>query len=186
MTKLLGAGIIINLPLIDACVSNSNSSILDGRQEIILKTLLEFLYPSDGFGPSLEKIKTYDYFIWTITDRYLDPEENKYLLDGIQWIDETSSEEYNKHFEKLAAKEKYELLNLISKKEWGENYFSKVLTVIIESIFADPIYGSNPQGIDWEWFNHNPGQPRPDKSNKYKAILDRKKEDIQITGLAQL
>jgi len=186
ITKLIGAGIIINLPLIDACVTKSGFAILTGRQGVIIKTLMEFLYPDDDFGPDLEKVKTFDYFVWTISDKYIDPEENKYLLDGIQWIDETSVEEYNKHFEKLGANEKFNLLKFISKKEWGENYFSKVLTVIIESLFADPIYGSNPKGIVWEWFNHNPGQPRPDEKNKYKDILSRKKEDTPITSLTQL
>ncbi len=186
ITKLIGAGVIINLPLLNSCVAKSQKGVLGKRKEIILKTVLEFLYPSDGNGPSLEKVRTYDYFIWNIRDNYLDPEENKYLLDGLKWIDETAMEKYEKHFEELNAKEKYKLLKAIVNEGWGENYFSKVLSVIVESMFADPIYGSNPDGVVWEWYNHNPGLPRPKENNKYQTLLMRKKENVIITDMGQL
>ena len=186
LSKLVGAGILINIPLIDSCVSKSKWGILSERQELIIKTLIEFLYPSDEFGPDASKVKIYEYFVLTISDNYLDPEEISYLINGINWIDETSVEDYGKHFEKLKDREKYDLLKGIINKEWGENYFSKVLTLVIESMFADPIYGSNPKGIVWQWLHHNPGQPRPNENNKYKTILDRKKENFAISSLEQL
>ncbi len=186
ISKLVGAGILINIPLINSCVSKSKEGILSRRQELIIKTLIEFLYPSDDFGPDATIVKTYEYFVWIISDNYIDPEENSYLINGIKWIDETAIEEYGKHFEELKARKKYDLFIGIINKEWGENYFSKVLTVIIESMFADPIYGSNPNGIVWQWLHHNPGQPRPNENNKYKTILDRKKENFAISSFEQL
>jgi len=186
ITKLIGAGIIINLPFVYSCNEDVKTEKLNLRQKDVVDFTLEFLYPNDDIGPNIQTIGTYSYLLWMLDDKNVDPDENKYILNGINWVDETAVEEYDTHFEKLGTKQKYKLLKKIVDLEWGENWLSKMLTVIIESMFADPIYGSNPKGIVWEWINHNPGQPRPDDSNKYPVILNRKTENIIITSFSQL
>lgn len=187
ITNLIGAGLIINLPLINSCKTDSTKSFLSERQKSIFNFTFSYLFPDDDyFGPYYKSVKSMDYLLWLLQDKYVDPEENQYILNGVTWVDETAIEEFNIHFEKLNNKQKHSLYKTILKADWGENWLSRILTVIIESMFADPIYGSNPDGIVWKWIDHNPGQPRPNNNNKYPVILDRKKEDIIITNLNQL
>jgi len=186
LSNLIAAGIIINLPLVNSCTVNSKKDLLNKRQKSIVDFTFSFLYPDDNFGPDLKSVKTIDYLYWILNDKNVDPEENQYILNGITWVDETAVEQYNTHFEKLNNKQKHKLFQSILKNDWGENWFSKMLTIIIESMFADPIYGSNPKGIVWKWLNHNPGQPRPNDNNKYPVILNRKNEKTIFTNINQL
>lgn len=186
ISTLIGAGIIINFPFISSCNYESGSNLLDDRQNIILKNVLLFLWPDDNFGPTIKSIKAYEFFLWVLSDKNIDPEENEYLINGLKWVDETSEEEYNLHFDKISGKQKYKLLKKVVNLEWGESWLSKILTILFEAMFADPIYGSNPEGIVWKWLGHNPGQPRPIEDNKYSNILKRKEENIIVTSLNQL
>ena len=186
INNIIGAGILINLPLINSCNFKGNNDILDNRQKSIVDFVFKFLWPKSDKTPSIIEIKVNEYLIWVLSDKNVDPEENQYVLDGLKWIDETSVEDYNIHFEKLNEKQKEELLKKVVNIEWGESWLSKMLTITFEAMFADPIYGSNPNGIVWDWINHNPGQPRPTIENKYQLLLERKKENIAISSLAQL
>lgn len=186
ISTLIGAGIIVNLPFINSCNYESETNILDKRQIDILQNVLKFLWPDDNFGPTLESIKAYEFFLWVLSDKNVDPEENQYLINGLNWVDETSVEDHNTHFDKLTGKQKYRLLKNVLNLDWGESWFSKVLTILFEAMFADPIYGSNPEGIVWNWLDHNPGQPRPIENNKYSIVLKRKDENVIITNVNQL
>ena len=186
ITGLIGAGIAINLPLISSCDYSDDESVLTNRQKEIAIFTLNFLWPDDKYGPNIQEMHIYNYLIWMLNDKNIDPEENQYTINGLNWIDETAMEDYKKHFEKLSKKEKYKLLHKVSNLEWGESWFSKILSIIIEALFADPIYGSNPEGIVWKWFRHNPGKPRPNDNNKYPMILNRKKEKVSIKSLGEL
>jgi len=45
-----------------------------------------------------------------------------------------------------------------------------MLTLIFEALLLDPIYGVNTNNIGWNWLNHDPGVPRPNKENMYPTI----------------
>ncbi len=186
LTGIIGVGIAINLPVAYSCNNTGDDNILTARQKEIAIFTMNFLWPDDKYGPSIKETKTYEYLIWMLSDKNIDPEENQYIINGLNWVDETSTEDYQIHFEKLPKRKMYKLLSKISNLEWGESWLSKMLSIVLEAMFADPVYGSNPNGIVWKWFDHNPGQPRPDNNNKYPVILNRKKEKIIITSMKQL
>ena len=54
----------------------------------------------------------------------------------------------------------------IEQSRAGRNWLSLLLTYVLEALLADPVYGGNPDGIGWQWLEHQPGYPRPpaDKS----------------------
>ncbi len=180
---MVGAGLILSLPGIKSCEIVNKSTILTPLQTDILQSVLIFLWSDNRGVPQIDKLNVLDYFLWVFEDQDVDQEENQYIINGLIWTDETSMENYEKHFDKLSEKEKVELLQDIIKSDWGESWMSKVLSLLFEAILSDPIYGSNINGMSWEWLEHNPGQPRPNQDNKYKALLERKKENIVITGI---
>ena len=186
LSRMVQAGIILNLPLLDACVPKSDIPLISVTNEQILKDVLYFLWPEVGGGPSVSELKIYEYFLWFFSDLKVDPEEKEYLFKGMDWIDESSKEDFNVNYEKLKKDQKDMLLNKISVTDWGESWLSKVINIIIEAIFSNPIYGSNPYGIGYKWFEHNPGFPQPDNSNKYQELLKRKKENVKISSIEQL
>jgi gluconate 2-dehydrogenase gamma chain len=152
----------------------------------ILLEVLKFLWPDDGEGPSVEKAGIFQFFLWLFSDPDFDPEEKEYLKKGLIWIDETAVEEHSLNFDKLGADTKKSLLEKTANLDWGESWYSKITNIIFEALFADPFYGSNTAGASYKWLNHNPGSPRPDERNNYKALLEKKKEIIEVTQLDQL
>jgi len=172
------------------CKNTSGDSgeidIFSPAQKMIFHTVLLYMWPDNKNIPSVKEIKIPGYIKWYLTDDYIDPEEKQYFFNGLTWVEESAKENYGKKFEKLKKNQRFELLETVKNTEWGKNWLSSVMSLIIEAMFADPIYHSNPRGIVWKWLNHEPGQPRPDEYNKYPVILNRKKETTVITRLDQI
>ena len=55
-------------------------------------------------------------------------------------------------------------------KEKGK-YLSQIMTIIIEAMFAHPVYESNPDKIGWKWVNYRGGFPEPTGVNKYPLLF---------------
>ncbi len=181
--KIVGVGIILSLPGVKSCKIADENAILSQRQIDILQSTLSFLWSDNRDVPQIDEQNVLSYFLWMLQDPDVDQEENQYIINGLIWTDETSVEYYERHFNQLNDRERKELLEEIVNSDWGESWMSKVLSWLFEAILSDPIYGSNRNGISWEWLAHNPGQPRPNEKNDYKALLARKKENIVITGI---
>lgn len=167
------AGISTQIPLLQSCYNNSmvEDAILPKGSLSIVRDVQNILFPSDQFGPGALEFKADKYLIWVLSDKRLDPDEQQYIINGIGWVDETAKEEYSKRFTALNSSEKEQLIAGISKENWGESWLSVMLTFIFEAMFADPLYGSNPDGIGWQWLEHNPGYPRPIEALIYDNIL---------------
>ena len=46
------------------------------------------------------------------------------------------------------------------------------MTIIIEAMFANQIYGSNPENIGRNWLSFKGGYPQPTLKNRYPEILE--------------
>ena len=171
------AGVITQIPFLSACLNenereeNAAFGQLNSQQKDILKEIQDILFPNDGNGPSSEDINALNYLQWVISDERMDPDEVEYLLNGIKWIEETSDEIYSIPFLKLSKNEKENLIEKVSKENWGESWLSVVLTLIFEALLSDPQYGGNTNSTGWEWLHHNPGNPRPTEELLYDNIF---------------
>lgn len=88
-------------------------------------------------------------------------EDKTFLRNGIGWLNEESISHYKKIYTELTLQERQNLLKIISKQRWGENWITTVLTYIMEAMLGDPIYGINRDGSGWKWLNYESGLPRP-------------------------
>ena len=184
--QMIVVGIALNVPFYHSCKESSQDSILTQNQEYILRRILEILFPQDDMGPSIVELKIYDYILWVLTDARLDPDEAKYTIRGIAWINESSQEELEMDFDNLNAEQQEFIIKFVSETSWGESWLSTLLTLIFEALLLDPIYNVNEQRMGWKWLNHQEGSPRPEVHNAYPTILKRKKEKGVITNLNQL
>ena len=167
---MLAAGAIVSSPQIKA-ISFVTGDYLNENQLLLIKTIQEILFPSDGEGPGAKDIMADRYLLWVLSDERLDPEERDYIILGISWVEETAEEEYSQSFNKLSQTEKENLIDLISKESWGRSWLGVILNFIFEALLSDPQYGGNPDGIGWQWLNFNAGNPRPSKPLLYPEIV---------------
>jgi gluconate 2-dehydrogenase gamma chain len=150
----------------------NKNSILSEKQQAIVSSVQEILFPNDDNGPGASEINALEYLLWVLADAEKDTDEVNYLIDGIGWTDETAEEEFSKNYLDLAKSEREQLVELISKEGWGESWLSMVLTLIFEALLCDPHYGGNPESIGWKWLEHDPGQPRPTSDLLYPGIIN--------------
>ena len=171
LRKILIAGIASQIPFYFSCSEEEieESNILSNKQLKIIRSVQDILFPKYNESPSAKEVKADRYFLWVLSDQKLDPEDNEYLIIGIEWLEESANESFEKKYLDLSRKEQEELIKIVSNESWGENWLSRLLTLIFEAAFADPLYSSNTDKIGWKWLNHNPGFPRPTKEQIYMA-----------------
>ncbi|MEE8342688.1 MAG: gluconate 2-dehydrogenase subunit 3 family protein, partial [Gammaproteobacteria bacterium] len=73
-------------------------------------------------------------------------------------------------FTALNEQERETVLREIEQSRAGRNWLSTLLTYLLEALLADPVYGGNPNGIGWQWLEHQPGYPLPPKDKAWHRI----------------
>lgn len=144
---------------------------LTALQAEIIQKVQAVLFPNDGNGPSVDDINAYSHFIWVISDKRKRQAEIDYLINGMDWTEETANEQYNKSFNQLNDNEVEDLVEFIANEEWGKDWLSIVLTLIFEALALDSIYNINTNQVGWKWLNHQNGTPRPTIDITYDNIF---------------
>lgn len=119
------------------------------------------LFPADGNGPSAQDIQATLYLHQVLQTPDFDVAERKFILDGVAWLDQYAKEQHKSTFLGLAAPKQDVVLRAIAQSEAGDRWLGGLLTYLLEALLSDPVYGGNPQGIGWQWLQHQPGFPRP-------------------------
>ena len=170
----LAIGALSQMTLLQSCINKDDNAdlVLSKKQLTIASSIQNILFPKDELGPGAIDFNADKYLLWVLSDTRLDPDENQYIIDGLNWVNETAEEEKQSSFLKLSKKEQVQLIQSISQKGWGKSWLSVMLTFIFEAMISDPIYGFNTTGIGWKWLNHQVGLPRPTKELRYDEIFD--------------
>lgn len=119
------------------------------------------LFPSDGNGPAALDIQATLYLFLVLHAPDFDPDERKFILDGVGWLDQFAQEKFQHTFLSLSTQQHDTVLRQISQSRAGDRWVGALLTYLLEALLADPVYGGNPNGIGWQWLEHQPGFPRP-------------------------
>ncbi|WP_394388051.1 gluconate 2-dehydrogenase subunit 3 family protein [Shewanella woodyi] len=134
----------------------------------LVKAVQLQLFPDDGDGPSSEQLNSFQYLTWALEDPENQADGDKeFILQGVGWLEELAKSTHGASFIKLSIKDQDTVLKQIAKSRAGENWLSLLLYYLLESLTLDPIYGGNPDGIGWQWLEHQPGFPRPVKGKTY-------------------
>ena len=186
--KGIGAtAVLVQIPFWQSCKQQVVfQGILPENQQKILHQVLNLLFPKSSNSPGIGQINAEFHINNYLTDPLIDPDEQKYVINGIRWLDETAQELYKTGFSSLNQTQQLTTLQNIIKTSWGESWLSKLLTLTFEALLLDPLYQVNTGEVGWHWLHHQPGRPRPKSGIAYPEILNRKKEQVIITNLNQL
>ena len=176
----LASGILSQVPFAISCINQNNldeeTVNIDGiaytLELQLIRDVQDVLFPKDNLGPGALELKSDIYLIWVLSDSRLDPWDNKYIIKGFRKLNTASKDQFKVPFTKLNLGQQEELIARVSLMDWGQSWLSKILTLIFESMFANPNYGSNPEGIGWKWLNHQAGWPQPEQEQIYPKILE--------------
>ncbi len=129
-----------------------------------LTLLLEDLFPDgiyEGIGAQHANARSYMSYI--MHHPRVSDDEKDFMKRSLLWLDEAAEELFAQKYARLETKKRHEVLEHISKKEWGESLIETFLGYIFEAQFGDPVYGINTNESGWKWTEHTPGYPRPQR-----------------------
>jgi gluconate 2-dehydrogenase gamma chain len=170
------AGAMTQIGFFTSCSTKlkEGNDLLTAEQATILNDVLNIFFPNDGNGPDAEDINAFGYVMWVLHDTLNRKIEDKaYILVGLNWADETAQEIYFSPFVELSQEQKEALVGKFTELDWGKNWSSMIITLILEALVLDPIYGGNKNEAGWNWLNHTPGFPRPTEENRYERIMEK-------------
>jgi gluconate 2-dehydrogenase gamma chain len=146
----------------------SSETVFSEHQNKTMLSVQQVLFPDDGDGPSASDLNALKYLHWALEDpNNIADGDPAYLIKGLVSIDVFTEDLFGKKFIELTEKQQNDSLVKIEKSSFGENWLSLIIYYLMEALLLDPAYGGNPNGIGWQWLEHQPGFPRPNKSNTY-------------------
>ena len=140
---------------------------------LTLDATLNQLLPESATGPSAEDINATAYLHQVMTVQPTEQDEKDFILKGVGWLNGFSQSQQGKLFVQLSINEKEKMLRGISNSRAGENWLTTLLAYLFEAMLAPPAYGGNPNGIGWQWLDHQAGFPMPKKGQRYFELPPR-------------
>ena len=137
---------------------------------ITLSAVQEHLFPTEKDSPGASDIQALAYLQNMMETPDFDKEQSVLIHSGVGWLNQLAQQQHSKNFVQLDINSKEKLLRSIESSKAGERWISSLLTYLIEALLSDPVYGGNPNGIGWDWLQHQPGFPRPTENKKYYKL----------------
>lgn len=175
------AGTLSQFSFLQSCTTDpeleEGNDFMDAKQMSILKSVLNILFPDDKNGPSIESLNTLNYILWVLKDAGASQSHKDYLIEGIDWADEIAFERSGYHYLDLDSEEQERAVKNYTETDYGKEWCSIMMTLILESLLLDPIYGGNVDQAGWKWLKHTPGFPGPDEKTRYENVLNTARAD---------
>ncbi len=160
-------------------VDKSHKAGYLSEEEIkILNAVLDVLFPDDGFGPSHKDFNATQYIINVLNDPFYDGELKVFIVEGIEHMNSFANSLFDRDLSDLPYDQKQKVIEkALEKGDKYERWLSIIITLVLEALLSDPLYGGNTNEIGWKWLNHYIGVPRPDEETSYQRLYPWKKFD---------
>ncbi|MFT6193723.1 MAG: hypothetical protein ACJASU_000619 [Cognaticolwellia sp.] len=167
-----GATMVAAMPLRawSILASEQFAQVLKTDPWLTLEAVLTHLLPESPTGPSAKEIQATQYLYNVVFQQPTDSDEIEFIYKGVGWLNGFSNSELQKNFVLLSFDEKEKILRAISRSRAGENWLSNLVSYIFEAMLTPPSYGGNPNGIGWQWLDHQAGFPLPQAGQRYYEL----------------
>ena len=179
-----GMGALASLPTFSVSAKAQLSqnellrSLIKTDPWLTLDATLNQLLPSSPTGPSASEIRATAYLHQVMTVQPTEQDEKDFILKGVGWLNGYANSEKSANFAQLSFTDKEQLLRDISRSTAGQNWLNTLLGYIFQAMLSPPSYGGNPNGIGWQWLEHQAGFPLPEKGQRYFELPTRARIDL--------
>jgi gluconate 2-dehydrogenase gamma chain len=166
-----GMAILPGSGFLTACSPGTSQQQLEKQQPWqTFAAVQQQLFPNDDNGPDAKNINATAYLKFVLDHKDTDPDDREFIVNGIDWLDELCLKQFNNRFSACNSTQQQNSLSQIAKSDPGERWLSYLLLLIFEALLSDPVYGANPDGVGWQWLEHQPGFPRPPTNKRYMDL----------------
>jgi len=175
LARMAGVSVAALFPLTAAGGATQGSEtsqevILTAPQREVLDAVQVHLFPPEPGSPGAREINALAYLEGVLRDAEIDREERQFIRNGVGWLEDLLKDSPEKTFSGLNATQREKMLRKIEQSRAGENWLATLLLYLFEALLCDPVYGGNPNGIGWQWLEHQPGFPRPPADRIYGKL----------------
>ncbi len=125
--------------------------------EATLLAVQQHMFPEGSKLPSAASMHVTQFVLETITHKSYDRDIKDFVLEGAKELHKREKGQ----FVSMTAQEKEKALRAYEKTDYGSNWLARILTLTMEGMFSDPIYGSNVKEEGWKALGAYGGFPRP-------------------------
>lgn len=125
--------------------------------EPTIAAVQEHMFPKGSKLPSAKAMNATQFLFETITHQSFDRDIRSFVLKGAE---ELIARE-NDRFTSMTHQEREKALRAYEETEYGRSWLSRIMTLTMEGMFSDPIYGSNIHEAGWKAISAYGGYPRP-------------------------
>lgn len=116
------------------------------KLEPTFKAVQEHLFPSASRIPSAKEMHLTKFLFETMKHSSFDKDIRAFVFEGAR---ELEKREKN-NFTKLSVDAKEKALREFEETNYGSNWLGRMMTLSMEGLFSDPIYGSNKKELGWK------------------------------------
>lgn len=132
--------------------------------EPTLSAVQEHLFPEGSTLPSARSMKTIEFLFETMMHKSFDKDIKAFVVEGAKELDQREKG----RFTSMTKEEKEIALRAYEETNYGSSWLSRIMTLTMEGLFSDPIYGSNIKEAGWQALSSYGGFPRP--KTRYIAL----------------
>lgn len=136
---------------------NSSYSERFHKVESTIEAVQNHMFPQGSKLPSARQMKTIRFLYETMMHPSFDKDIKRFVLEGA----ETLAEQQQEDFVSLSRDEKEKALRTFEESNYGSSWLSRIMTLTMEGLFSDPIYGANQHEEGWKAIGAYGGIPRP-------------------------
>jgi len=125
--------------------------------ESTILAVQEHLFPRDSKLPFVEEMNSTQFLFETMVHQSFDKDIRAFVLEGAKEL--IRREKGN--FVSMTSINKEKALRAYEDTDYGSSWLSRIMTLTMEGMFSDPIYGGNVKEAGWEALHSFGGQPRP-------------------------
>jgi len=134
------------------------------KVEPTIAAVQEHMFPNGNKLPSAKAMRVTQFLFETITHQSFDKDIRAFVLEGAE---ELISREKG-HFSSMTHEDKEKALRAYEETNYGSSWLSRIMTLTMEGMFSDPVYGSNIKEAGWKALGAYGGFPRP--KTKYMDV----------------
>ena len=127
------------------------------KLEQTLSAVQEHLFPEGSKLPSAKSMNVTQFLFETMMHKSFDKDIKAFVLEGAKELDKREKG----RFVSMSHEGKEKALRAYEETNYGRNWLSRIMTLTMEGLFPDPIYGSNIQESGWQAISSYGGFPRP-------------------------
>lgn len=150
-----------------------------------LNAVFDQLFPASKSGPSAQDIRATFYLYQLVHEQPTAQDEIDFIYRGVGWLNSYTQSQQQMNFIELKIEDKETTLRAISRSAAGKNWLNMMILNLYEAMLSPPAYGGNPDGIGWQWINHQPGFPLPQAGKRYYELPTRSSNPIKVVQIIE-